>query len=246
YQISDITLNYDYLQLIVGHSETLTATILPENATYGVTWESNDTSIAVVNGQTGRVTALKAGDAQITARAQDSSGLTTICYVHVIDPIPVTNIQVSESEIVMIPDESTTVNFTILPAGHTDSYSWSSDNPVVASVNSRTGLITAHAMGTANITIFADSGKSASVKVYVVGLSKTSLTLQQYSSTIISLEVYGASKSDLSVRWYSDNERVAEVAGGKITGRAIGTTTVYAVVNGRKLACRVTVEKIGN
>ncbi len=245
YQITDIALNYDYLQLVVGHSETLKATLKPENATYGVTWESDDPSIAVVNGQTGKVTAIKAGDAKITARAQDSSGLTTICYVHVIDPIPVTNIQVSESEIVMIPNESTTVSFTILPAGHTDSYTWSSDNPAVASVNSRTGLITAHAMGTANITIFADSGKSASIKVYVVGLSKTSLTLEQYSSTLISLEVFGASKSDLSVRWLSENERIAEVAGGMITGRAIGTTTVYAVVNGRRLSCRVTVEKIG-
>ncbi len=78
-----------------------------------------------------------------------------------------------------------------------------------------------------------------------MGLSKTSLTLEQYSSTLISLEVFGASKSDLSVRWLSENERIAEVAGGMITGRAIGTTTVYAVVNGRRLSCRVTVEKIG-
>ena len=115
----------------------------------------------------------------------------------------------------------------------------------MASVDEKTGLITANALGTANITIFADSGKSASIKIYVVGLSKTSLVLEQYSSTLISLEVYGAAQSDLDVRWISDNERIAEVSGGRITGRAVGTTTVYAVVNGRRLGCRVTVQKIG-
>lgn len=245
YQISDIGLNYDYLELVVGHSETLKATLSPANATYGVTWESADTSIAVVN-QNGRVTARKAGDTTITAKAQDNSGMVTTCYVHVINPVPISNIQVSESEIVMTPGEEKTVSFSILPAGYTDTYEWSSDNPVVASVNSRTGLITAKSMGTANITIFASSGRSASIKVYVVGLSKSTLSLQQYSSTIISLDVYGADRSKMTIKWYSDNERIAEVANGKITARAIGTTTVYAVVNGRKLPCKVTVEKIRN
>ena len=246
YEIKEILLNYEYLELIVGHSETLQATIVPANATYGVTWETEDDTIAVVNKQTGRVTGIKAGDTKIIARAQDSGGVTSVCIVHVIDPVPITNIQVSESELVMIPGESRTVGFTILPSNYTDDYIWSSDNPVVASVNEQTGLITANALGTANITIFADSGKSASIKIYVVGLSKTNLVLEQYSSTLISLEVYGAAQSDLDVRWISDNERIAEVAGGRITGRAVGTTTVYAVVNGRRLGCRVTVQKIGS
>ena len=79
-----------------------------------------------------------------------------------------------------------------------------------------------------------------------MGLSKSTLSLQQYSSTVISLDVYGADRSKMTIKWYSDNERIAEVANGKITARAIGTTTVYAVVNGRKLPCKVTVEKIRN
>lgn len=244
YEITDINLNTEYLDMVVGDSATLSATVSPKNATYGVHWESKDPTVALVNRTTGKVTAVKAGDTIITAYADDNSGMTAICYVHVKNPVATTNIQVSESEIVMIPGESKTVSFTILPANHTDGYVWSSDNPVVVDVNTRTGVITARSMGTANITIFADSGRTASVKVYVVGLSKSALALQQYSSTIISLEVYGSSKSDLDIKWYSDNERVAEVAGGRITARAIGTTTVYAVVNGRTLPCRVTVEKI--
>lgn len=243
-QITDIRLDTNYLNMVVGESKTLQGWIYPSDATYGVVWESEDPSIAVVDRQNGRVTALKAGDTQIRAIAEDESGVESICVVHVRNPVAITNIQVSESELVMVPGENKTVSFTILPAGYTDTYEWSSDNPVVASVDKNSGLITANAMGTANITILASSGRSASVKIYVVGLSKTTLTLQQYTSTIISLEVYGAAKSDLDVRWYSDNERIAEVSNGKITGKAIGSTYVYAVVNGRKLACRVTVEKI--
>ncbi len=243
-QITDIRLDTSYLDMVVGDTETISGWIYPSDATYGVKWTSDDPTIAIVDALNGRVTALKAGDTVVRATAEDESGVEAICIVHVRNPVPITNIQVSESEIVMIPGESKTVSFTILPAGYTDDYVWSSDNPVVADVNKTTGLITANAMGTANITIFADSGRSASVKVYVVGLSKTSLSLQQYTSTLISLEVYGASKSDLDVRWYSENERIAEVRGGQITGKALGTTYVYAVVNGRRLACRVTVEKI--
>ncbi len=246
YQIDDIYLNYEYLDLVEGESAQLTATLNPENASYGVIWETLDDEVAIVNRTTGKVTALKEGKTQITATANDSGKVTAICYVNVRKPVATKSISVSESEIVMIPGESQTVSFTILPATHTDKYTWSSDNPAVASVNIHSGLISAHMMGTANINIMADSGAKATIKVYVVGLSKSNLTLQQYSSTLISLEVYGASKSDLQVKWYSDNERIAEVQGGKITARALGSTTVYAVVNGRTLPCKVKVEKIRN
>lgn len=242
-KITDIRLDNTYLDMVVGDTATVSGWIYPSDATYGVTWTSDDPTIAIVD-QNGKVTALKAGDTNVRATAQDESGVESVCVVHVRNPVPITNITVSESEIVMVPGESRTVSFTILPAGYTDGYVWTSDNPVVASVNQTNGLITANALGTANISIFADSGRSASIKVYVVGLSKTSLSLQQYTSTIISLEVYGASQSDLDVRWYSDNERIAEVQNGRIIGKALGTTYVYAVVNGRRLQCRVTVEKI--
>ncbi len=242
-EITDIQLNNTYLDLVVGDAVQIEGWIFPSDATYGVTWSSDDATVALVD-QNGKVTALKAGDTVVRATAEDSSGVEAVCVVHVRNPVPITNIQVSESELVMVPGESRTVSFTILPSGYTDGYTWSSDNPVVASVNATTGMITANALGVANITIFAQSGRSASVKIYVVGLSKTTLSLQQYATTLISLEVYGASQSDLDVRWYSDNERIAEVRNGQITARAIGTTNIYAVVNGRRLQCRVTVEKI--
>ena len=47
------------------------------------------------------------------------------------------------------------------------------------------------------------------------------------------------------VTWYSKNINIATVdSTGKVIGRRKGTTTIYAIVNGVKLGCRVTIKKI--
>ena len=47
------------------------------------------------------------------------------------------------------------------------------------------------------------------------------------------------------VTWYSKDINIATVSDtGLVTGRRKGTTTVYAIVNGVKLGCRVTIKKI--
>ena len=81
------------------------------------------------------------------------------------------------------------------------------------------------------------------MNVYVVGLSKSKITLHQYESTKIKLEVDGVKSGELDIRWDTDNQSIAEMSNGKVTGKALGTTTVYCVVNGRYLACTVKVIK---
>ena len=80
------------LSLKVGASAQLTATVKPDNATNKtVSWDSSDNSVAKVSD--GKVTALKAGTATITATAGDISSLITVTVADV--PVPVTSVSVS-------------------------------------------------------------------------------------------------------------------------------------------------------
>ena len=81
--VSQITLNKAETSISVGNSETLTATVAPENATNkALTWASSDEDVATV-APDGTVTAVKAGAATITATAADGSGKSATCTVTV-------------------------------------------------------------------------------------------------------------------------------------------------------------------
>ena len=242
--VTGIDLDVSYITLVQGKSYTIKATVSPASATYKTPlWSSDNTDVAIVD-KKGTVTALTPGNAIITASANDSSGVTSLCYVKVIAPVASTSVSLAESEIIMSAGETKTVAVSIVPSNSTDTYTWSSDNSLVASVNEKTGKITAKALGTANITVMTESGRKGTVKVYVVGLSRTSVTLEQYTSLLLSLEVDGKGASDIKVRWDVENQEIATVSNGKVTAKATGTTYVYAVVNGRRLSCKVTVTKI--
>lgn len=80
---TSITLDKSKLELDLGQTEKLNATISPSNATQTtVTWSSSDTSVATVDSN-GNVTAVAEGKATITART--SNGLTATCTVDVYD-----------------------------------------------------------------------------------------------------------------------------------------------------------------
>ena len=74
-----IKLNQTSLELLVGGSETLIATVEPAESTDGVTWESSDETVATVTN--GLVTAIGAGETIITAKV---GNYTAECKVTVL------------------------------------------------------------------------------------------------------------------------------------------------------------------
>jgi len=69
--VTGISLNKTDLFLAVGNSETLSATVAPADATNkAVTWTSSNTGVATVD-ENGKVTAVAAGTATITAKTVD-------------------------------------------------------------------------------------------------------------------------------------------------------------------------------
>ena len=82
YKVTKVELSTSTLALTEGGSETLTATITPDNASNkSLTWSSDNQNVATV--ENGKVTAVGAGTATIKATAADGSGKSDTCTVTV-------------------------------------------------------------------------------------------------------------------------------------------------------------------
>ena len=84
--VTSVILNTSAIELIVGESESLIATVTPSNASNRkVIWSSSNSGIAYVND--GVVTAVKKGVAKITV-VTDDGGKTAECQVMRSMPMP--------------------------------------------------------------------------------------------------------------------------------------------------------------
>lgn len=93
--VTSITLNKNSTTFEIGQSDSLIATIAPEDASIKlVSWSSSDSAIAEVN-DGGEITAKSAGTATITCSALDGSGVTATCTVTVNAPVVLTSISLS-------------------------------------------------------------------------------------------------------------------------------------------------------
>lgn len=161
--VSSIELNKTELKLEEGATETLTATVKPDNATdKTVTWSSSDANIATVD-DAGKVTAIKAGTATITAQAGEK---TAKCTVTVYKEIPATSVDISKSTLSLIAGDEVTLTATPKPDNTTEtSVTWTSSNGNVATVDAN-GKVKAIAKGNAVITAKVGS-VSNTCKVFV-------------------------------------------------------------------------------
>lgn len=102
--ISEIMFEQTEMDILVGNTVQLHATVLPENATFKVVcWSSSDESVATVSDD-GTVVALSEGEATITAASVDGQHQAA-CNLHVTsEPIPVT-VSFAVSFPVLSPDD---------------------------------------------------------------------------------------------------------------------------------------------
>ena len=127
-EVTSVSLNKTSLTLEIGESETLTATVLPSNATNkSVTWTSSVQSVATV--ANGKVTAVGSGTATITATT--SNGKKATCSVTVDAAVPaITQVEgatIDGTEIFMLVDHTTDsvplLNKVTVSSGRWDLYS---------------------------------------------------------------------------------------------------------------------------
>ncbi len=165
--ISVVNVSPTSASIYVNHTQQLTASVAPSNATNkSVIWSSDNTEVATVDSN-GLVTALAAGSATITVTTQDGAK-TASCNITVSIPTPVTGISVSPASISISIDVTQQLTATVAPSNATNkAVSWSSDNNAVATVDNN-GLVTALATGSATITVTTQDGaKTASCNITV-------------------------------------------------------------------------------
>ena len=147
--VTGVKLSAIGIELPVGGSKRLSATITPSNATNkGVTWSSDNTSVAAVNAS-GLITAKGEGTATVTVRTDDG-GYTATCKITVVPVTAPEKVEISVSADSLKYKETTKVNVSELPVGYTVQYSSSDES--IAKVDSN-GNIKAVGKGTATITV---------------------------------------------------------------------------------------------
>lgn len=163
------------VELYVGESEQLNLTVLPMDTTDKVTYDAYAYRDVVTVNNDGKVTALKIGNATITAKA--SSGVTATCTVKVIDyPTIVTGVTLDQTKYDMKTGEVFKLNATVVPSNATDkSITWASTDSSVASV-SEAGTVSAVGAGKAVITATSGNGVIAACEVTVTGVASTNLS----------------------------------------------------------------------
>ena len=252
--VTEVTLNKSETTILVGGNETLTATVLPENATnQKVTWKSDKPEIATVDAA-GKVTGVKAGEATITVTTDDG-GKTATCKVTVSDKeVNVTGVTLNKTALTLNIGASETLTATVAPANATNQkVTWKSSDAAVATVDAN-GKVTAVKAGEATITVTTDDGaKTATCKVTVseatvavtgVQLNKTATSLLVGGNETLVATILPENATNKKVTWKSSDAAVATVdANGKVTAVKAGEATITVTTeDGAKTAtCKVTV-----
>ena len=130
--VASIALNVEDTQIGTNGSSQLSATITPADATVKTLyWSSDNPKVASV-GQNGLVHGLSDGEATITAKAIDGSGVVATCHVTVGEIIAET-LELDPAEITIAPYASAVITPIYTPTGISNTnFEWTSSNEGVA------------------------------------------------------------------------------------------------------------------
>ena len=252
--VNSISLDKSNIELTVGHSSTLSATIAPDNATNkSISWTSSNTSVANVN-SSGLVSAVAEGSAIITVTAEDGNKTSTCSVIVKSAVVPVIGVSLDKITAELTAGQTLQLTATIAPDNATNkNILWTSSNTSVANVNS-SGLVSAVAEGSAIITVTAEDGnktstcsvtvKSAVVPVIGVSLDKTTAELTAGQTLQLAATVTPDNATNKDVIWSSSNTSVATVNKVGIVNAVASGSVIITVrtVDGEKTAtCSITI-----
>ena len=220
-----------------------------------VTWSTSAPGTATVS-SAGIVTAVRAGNATITATSEGRSGSATLT-VTIPPPASVASVTANLANSTL-QEGATTQATAVLKdaAGNTltgRTVVWSSSNATVASVSSG-GLVTAIRAGTATITGVSE-GRSDGISLTVtapppIPVASVTVTLSdatvQVGETVTAAAVTrsaaGTTLTGRTITWTSSNAAVATVSStGVVTALAAGSASIVATSENRSGSATLTV-----
>ncbi len=260
----------------IGSSTVATVTISPSSATVApgatatlqalptdaggqvvagaeIVWTSRDPSIATVT-QSGVVKGIAIGSTQVAASANGHSALATITVANA----ATASVVVTPGHVDAVVNGTAKLTGVALDASQqplTDrSLTWSTSNATVATVDA-TGLVTAHAVGTATIT-GSSQGKSATATITVtqaqvasVNVTPNPLSMSVGQNTQLTATILDQNGNPITGRtaaWTTSNSGVATVSTtGVLTAVAAGSATITASIDGKSGTTVVSVSNFG-
>lgn len=185
-KVTKVSLPSKSMEVNVGKSERMQATVAPSNATTKkVKYSSSNKSVATVS-SAGLVHGKSKGTATITASSTDGSGKKAVCKVNVSIPSTSVRLDTDGGQIELEVGKTVTINATVQPENASNrNIRYTSLNSGVAKV-SQLGVITGVSPGTTTVRVDAADGKSSAaveVEVYKVELQNENLIAHRgYSS----------------------------------------------------------------
>ncbi len=233
-KVESIKLDKTNVSLVAGAMLQLNATVMPADAAdKTVTWKSSDPTIATVN-ETGLVTAVKEGSANIIAVTQDGNKTDTCNFLVTAEGVPVTSVSLNEANIEKKAGETFLLVATVKPENATNqNLTWTSDNEDAATVD-QDGLVTCNKQGNAKIKVTTQDGNKTAVcnvKVNPIMLEDIVLEEKYYmgtdeEKTIKITKVPANATEEVVLKWKTEDPSIATVDNtGKVTtGNILGET----------------------
>lgn len=165
---NNVFLNHQELTIEEGCTETLVASVSPDNTTNKeVVWSSSDPAVVLV-GTNGVIAGLKAGWAVITATTTDGSNKSATCLVNVTaKPIYIESISLNKESLSMTKGEETQLSARLYPTNVTnDRIVWKSSDTSCVSVDEY-GTLKALNAGDAVISAETSDGTNLTVSCKV-------------------------------------------------------------------------------
>lgn len=236
-------------EIMIHDSEELQVAVEPEQTHFPVNlhWTSSDPEVVSV--ESGEVTAVSPGVAQITASYRDLQASCTIT----VPESPMTGIELSADNLDIRKNQKSALEVIYLPSNTSDNreVQWSSSNVNAATVDEKGMVVGKAAGGTVITAVCNDFDASCTVSVKEIPMTDMSLSMESMeltkgaTMTLKANSIPEDATDDITWTYVTSDPEVAAVGKtGIVKGIAEGEADITVSSGAFSKTCKVTVKEI--